>query len=153
MPKLRLSEETVKNPESSIDGLIDEYKDLKDSIDLLSKNADKLNKQIKEYFTDHNLSEHCTNKYKALVSMTQKESLDDDKAIEILREYLPDDPRLSNIICTKEYIDEDALISLIFEEQQKPESEQLFKAEWLEPAKKISNPIYSLRVNVLKEDK
>jgi hypothetical protein len=49
----------------------------------------------------------------ATVSITQKESINQDRAIIILKDNLSED-QLDQVIKTKEYIDEDALEKLIY---------------------------------------
>ena len=81
-------------------------------------------------------------KYTATLSCTEKESLNEDLAIEIIKENLGG-ALLSSVIKQKEYIDEDALEKLVYNGD--------FDINKLSKAK-IVKSVYTLRVNKKKDD-
>jgi hypothetical protein len=101
------------NSASILEHMIDTYKESKDKENALKKSNTILNDTIKTYMADHDLTKANTEKYTATVSVTNKESLNEDLAIEIIKSKL-DGPLLTSVIKQKEYIDEDALEKLIY---------------------------------------
>lgn len=101
---------------SSIDFLINQYKREKDKENLIKKENARRSTQIKEYFEDNDLDKYSTDLYTASVTNTKKETLNDDLAIEIIKENL-DGALLKSVIKQKEYIDEDALEKLVYNHQ------------------------------------
>ena len=126
----------------NISTAIDSYKESKDKENALKKANDKLNKTIKTYMQKHGIESANSEKYTATLSCTKKESLNEDLAIEIIKENL-DGALLSSVIKKKEYIDEDALEKLVYNSD--------FDISKLEKAK-IVKSVYTLRVNKKKED-
>lgn len=104
-----------RNPEKVIDlsTLIDTYKASKDNENEYKKLSKDLGAQIKNEFSSRKIDKFASDKYIATVSITQKESINQDRAIIILKDNLSDD-QLDQVIKTKEYIDEDALEKLIY---------------------------------------
>ena len=96
-----------------IDSLIDEYKASKDKENALKKSNADVSDKIKSYFMDNGIDKHSTDLYTATVTTTNKESLNDELAIEIIKENL-DGALLKSVIKQKEYIDEDALEKLVY---------------------------------------
>ena len=96
-----------------IDSLIDEYKASKDKENALKKSNADVSDKIKSYFIDKGIDKHSTDLYTATVTTTNKESLNDELAIEIIKENL-DGALLKSVIKQKEYIDEDALEKLVY---------------------------------------
>ncbi len=101
---------------SSIDFLINQYKCEKDKENLIKKENARRSTQIKEYFEDNDIDKYSTNMYTATVTNTKKEMLNEDLAIEIIKENL-DGALLKSVIKQKEYIDEDALEKLVYNHQ------------------------------------
>ena len=93
--------------------LIDSYKESKDKENDLNKSNKKLNETIKTYMQEHDITSANSEKYTATLSCTEKESLNEDLAIEIIKENL-DGALLASVIKQKEYIDEDALEKLVY---------------------------------------
>ena len=85
---------------------------------------------------DNGIDKHSTDLYTATVTTTNKESLNDELAIEIIKENL-DGALLKSVIKQKEYIDEDALEKLVYNGD--------FDITKLEKAK-IVKPVTTLRV-------
>ena len=92
---------------------IDKYKESKDNENALKKANNELNETIKTYMQKHDISSAESEKYTATLSCTKKESLNEDLAIEIIKENLGG-ALLSSVIKQKEYIDEDALEKLVY---------------------------------------
>lgn len=116
--------------------MIDDYKEGKDKENALKKSNNALSENIKSYMQEHNLNNASSDKYTASLSVTNKESLNEDLAIEITKSKL-DGPLLATVIKQKEYIDEDALEKLIYNGDFDPND--LVKA-------KITKTIHTLRV-------
>lgn len=93
--------------------MIDTYKASKDKENALKKANNKMNENIKTYMQEHDMSSANSEKYTATLSCTKKESLNEDLAIEIIKENLGG-ALLSSVIKQKEYIDEDALEKLVY---------------------------------------
>lgn len=121
--------------------IIDEYKESKDKENALKKVNNALSENIKSYMHEHNMSSTDSEKYTATLTKTDKESLNEDLAIEIIKENLSG-ALLSSVIKQKEYIDEDALEKLVFNGQF--DINKLAKA-------KITKTSYTLRVTRRKE--
>ena len=119
-----------------IDSLIDEYKASKDKENALKKSNADVSDKIKSYFMDNGIDKHSTDLYTATVTTTNKESLNDELAIEIIKENL-NGALLKSVIKQKEYIDEDALEKLVYNGD--------FDITKLEKAK-IVKPVTTLRV-------
>lgn len=92
---------------------IDEYKESKDRENALKKANNVLSENIKGYMHEHDMSSADSDKYTATLTKTDKESLNEDLAIEIIKENLGG-ALLASVIKTKEYIDEDALEKLVY---------------------------------------
>lgn len=121
---------------------IDKYKESKDTENALKKANNELNETIKTYMQKHDMVSATSEKYTATLSCTEKESLNEDLAIEIIKENLSG-ALLSSVIKQKEYIDEDALEKLVYNGDF--DINKLTKA-------KIVKPVYTLRVNERKDD-
>ena len=93
--------------------MIDTYKALKDKENALKKSNNELNENIKSYMYEHDMTSANSEKYTATLSCTEKESLNEELAIEIIKENLGG-ALLSSVIKQKEYIDEDALEKLVY---------------------------------------
>lgn len=121
--------------------IIDEYKESKDKENALKKVNNGLSDRIKGYMYKHNMRSAHSEKYTATLTKPDKESLNEDLAIELIKENL-EGALLNTVIKTKEYIDEDALEKLVFNGQ--------FDISKLEKAK-ITKTSYTLRVTRRKE--
>ena len=121
---------------------IDEYKESKDKENALKKANNELNENIKSYMGEHGMRSASTEKYTATLSCTKKESINEDLAIEIIKENLGG-ALLSSVIKQKEYIDEDALEKLVYNGD--------FDINKLAKAKMVKET-YTLRVGKKKDD-
>ena len=121
---------------------IDKYKESKDNENALKKANNELNETIKTYMQEHDMTSANSEKYTATLSCTKKESLNEDLAIEIIKENLGG-ALLSSVIKQKEYIDEDALEKLVYNGD--------FDINKLAKAKMIKET-YTLRIGKKKDD-
>ena len=126
----------------NISTAIDSYKESKDRENALKKANDKLNETIKTYMQEHGMESANSEKYTATLSCTKKESLNEDLAIEIIKENIGG-ALLSSVIKQREYIDEDALEKLVYNGD--------FDITKLAKAKMVKET-YTLRVNKKKDD-
>ena len=92
---------------------IDAYKESKDKENALKKANNAMNEDIKSYMSLHKMEEASSDRYIATVTTTNKESLNEELAIEIIKEHLGG-ALLNSVIKKKEYIDEDALEKLVY---------------------------------------
>lgn len=129
-----------RNPEKVVDlsTLIDSYKNSKDNENKYKKLSKDLGDQIKSEFESRKIDKFASDKYVATVSITQKESINQDRAIIILKDNLSND-QLDQVIKTKEYIDEDALEKLIYNGE--------VQADLLASAIEKGKPTSTLRIN------
>ena len=121
---------------------IDKYKELKDKENAFKKQALDLGNNIKGYMYENDMTSANSENWTATLSCTKKESLNEDLAIEIIKENLGG-ALLSSVIKQKEYIDEDALEKLVYNGDF--DINKLAKA-------KIVKETYTLRVNKKKDD-
>ena len=101
------------NPGFNLSKAIDDYKESKDKENALKKANTAMNESIKNYMSENDMDEASSDMYTAVLSNTTKESLNEDLAIEIIKENL-DGALLASVIKQKEYIDEDALEKLVY---------------------------------------
>ena len=128
------------NPGFNLSKVIDEYKESKDKENALKKANDRIGKDIKQYMIDNGMTKANGEKYAVTMSKTVKQKLNEDLAIEIIKENL-DGALLASVIKQKEYIDEDALEKLVYNGDF--DITKLAKAE-------INTTTYTLRTSVIK---
>lgn len=116
---------------------IDIYKSYKDSESKFKKLSSKLNDEIKEAMSSMGVDEFSSDSYVATVKYSRKETLDEEKAIEVLKKTLSKE-QLKTIIRTKEYIDDDSLEKLVYNGD--------FDISLLEPCKVLGNEVATLRI-------
>ena len=122
---------------------IDLYKENKDLENKLKKSNTEAGNLIKQYFNEKGITSASSEKYTATVTTTTKSTLNEELAIEIIKENLGG-ALLRSVIKKKEYIDEDALEKLVYNGD--------FDITKLEKAK-IDTTTQTLRVTKKKEDK
>ena len=127
-------------PVFDLSKVIDEYKESKDKENALKKANDRMGKDIKQYMLDNDMTKANGEKYTVTMSKTVKQKLNEDLAIEIIKENL-DGALLASVIKQKEYIDEDALEKLVYNGDF--DITKLAKAE-------INTTTYTLRTSVIK---
>ena len=128
------------NPGFDLSKAIDEYKESKDKENALKKANDRMGKDIKQYMLDNDMTKANGEKYTVTMSKTVKQKLNEDLAIEIIKENLGG-ALLASVIKRKEYIDEDALEKLVYNGDF--DITKLAKAE-------INTTTYTLRTSVIK---
>lgn len=101
---------------AELKNLVDSYGESKKEENAIVKRNKERNEQIKQLFLDNDISSFETDSFIAAVSQTEKQSLNNELALCILKEELPF-PELTSVVKTKEYIDEDALEKLVFNGQ------------------------------------
>ena len=101
---------------AELKNLIDSYGESKNEENTIVKRNKERNAQIKQLFLDNDISSFETDLFIATVSQTEKQSLNNELALSILKESL-DENELTSVVKTKEYIDEDALEKLVFNGQ------------------------------------
>lgn len=116
---------------------IDIYKSYKDSESKFKKLGSKLNDEIKETMSSMGVDEFSSDSYVATVKYSRKETLDEEKAIEVLKKTLSKE-QIETIIRTKEYIDDDSLEKLVYNGD--------FDISLLEPCKVLGNEVATLRI-------
>lgn len=128
------------NPVFDLSEAIDSYKESKDKENALKKANDRMGKDIKQYMLDNDMTKANGEKYTVTMYKTVKQKLNEDLAIEIIKENL-DGALLASVIKQKEYIDEDALEKLVYNGDF--DITKLAKAE-------INTTTYTLRTSVIK---
>ena len=119
--------------------IIDQYKSIKDDEKAIKSKVSELNTAIKEEMLKNNLTSMDGNgEYCVTLSSSTKETLDEDRAIEILKESLTP-TQIKQVIKKKEYIDDDALEKLVYNGK--------FDMSKLESCRIISAPTYTLRLS------
>lgn len=116
---------------------IDIYKSYKDSESKFKKLGSKLNDEIKATMSSMGVDEFSSDSYVATVKYSRKETLDEEKAIDVLRKTLSEE-QLKTVIRTKEYIDDDSLEKLVYNGD--------FDISLLEPCKILGNEVATLRI-------
>ena len=101
---------------AELKNLVDSYGESKKEENAIVKRNKERNSQIKQLFLDNDISSFETDSFIATVSETEKQSLNNELALSILKESL-DENELTSVVKTKEYIDEDALEKLVFNGQ------------------------------------
>ena len=92
--------------------LIDTYALNKNELDSYKKLCDEDNKKIKDMMVEAELKNYATGSFKATCSETIKQTFDENMLISVIKNNnIPDS---LGIIKTKEYIDEDALETALY---------------------------------------
>ena len=132
---------------NNLDTLIPAYAENKAMLDDYKKICDKENKQIKELMDE---GSYEAGGYKATKSVQVRESMNEDKLLEILKD-LDDNYDIdcygTNLIKTKEYVDMDVLESLIY--KGKLSNEVLMDIDKCRESKEV----VTLRISKVKENK
>lgn len=122
-----------------LDSLIPRYAENKSILDDYKKICETENKQIKELMEE---GSYEAGGYKATKSVQTRESFNEDKLLDLLRQY-----DVGDIIKTKEYVDMDALESAIY--KGKIDKELLLAIDKCRESKEV----ITLRVSKIKEKK
>lgn len=95
---------------AKLDELIVAFANNKKELDGYKKICDSQNANIKELMQADGLSEYVTGDYVARCTISKRESINEDKLLELSNEHIA----LKEAIKTKEYIDMDILEELIY---------------------------------------
>lgn len=101
---------------AELKNIVDSYGESKKEENAIVKRNKERNEQIKQLFLNNDISSFETDSFIATVSETEKQSLNNELALSILKESL-DENELTSVVKTKEYIDEDELEKLVFNGQ------------------------------------
>lgn len=127
---------------NSLDVLIPRYAVNKAQAAELKKVCDVQNKEIKELRLNEKLDLYTVNGYKAIRSVSKRESFDEDKLVKILKKV-----DIEGLIKTKEYVDMDILEDAIYRGQL---GEDTILA--LDSCKEVKE-VVTLKVTKIKEKK
>nr|DAZ84885.1 MAG TPA: hypothetical protein [Caudoviricetes sp.] len=130
-----------KTKEQELAFKLDQYKEYKDSESKLHKVSEDLNKHIKYLMNTMGIRKFSSDKWTAIISTTQKEILNEAKAIGILKENLSETD-FKSVVKTREYIDDDALETLVYNGD--------FDITKLESCKVVGKEVTTLRVSKIK---
>lgn len=130
-----------KTKEQELAFKLDQYKEYKDSESKLHKVSEDLNKHIKYLMNTMGIRKFSSDKWTAIISTTQKEILNEAKAIGILKENLSE-TAFQSVVKTREYIDDDALEKLVYNNE--------FDITLLESCKVVGKEVTTLRVSKIK---
>ena len=130
-----------KTKEQELVFKLDQYKEYKDSESKLHKVSEDLNKHIKYLMNTMGIRKFSSDKWTAIISTTQKEILNEAKAIGILKENLSETD-FKSVVKTREYIDDDALETLVYNGD--------FDITKLESCKVVGKEVTTLRVSKIK---
>ena len=99
----------------SLKELVKSYGEMKQIVDGYKKPIEEANKEIKSIMSSNNLSEFESGGFKAKYSVSISEGFDESKLIKVIKDTLaPEDPKLKEIIKTKEYVDMEILEDAIY---------------------------------------
>lgn len=130
--------------QNKLDELIPNYAMNKMELDSYKKICDKESAEIKSIMLDSDLSEYISKNYKATCIVSNRETINEDMLLSILRNS---DVKDLDIIKTKEYVDFDALESAIY-------NNEIPKDVLLEMDRaKDSKEVVTLRISRIKENK
>lgn len=108
-----MSRRDAVKPSLNLSEKIDEYKSLKDEESAVKKALKPLGDEIKEALINTDSKEFSSEQWTAKISVKENVDFNELKAIEILKEKLSRKD-LATVVKTKEYIDDDALESLVY---------------------------------------
>lgn len=98
---------------NNLEQLIDAYALNKSELDSYKKLCDAENTEIKALMTELELNKASTQDYTATLSVQHRETMDEDKLLEVLRDAGYSDL----VIRTKEYVDMDLLENAIYHDK------------------------------------
>lgn len=97
---------------TQLNDLLARYAVNKNELDNYKKIVDRENAQIKSIMLDASLGEYSSDEYRAVCTVSQRETMKEDMLLEIAHKH-----GISEIIKTKEYIDYDALENAIYNDR------------------------------------
>lgn len=103
-----------KNVQKQLADLITAYGINKDELDGIKKICDKQNSKIKEIMSTEKISEFETDDYIAKYYVQNRESMDEERLVEVFLKANEKKFRELGILKTRDYVDSDALESAIY---------------------------------------
>lgn len=128
-------------PAETLEEMVKIYAGKKEELDPLKKQVDDYGKRIKTEMRNQDRTEVIVDGIKASITVTPKSEFNELQAIEILRKNLTPE-QFSKVVKTKEYIDDDAFESLVYNEG--------IDAGILAPAETPKEPTITLRLGKAK---
>lgn len=128
-------------PTETLEDMVRIYAGKKEELDPLKKQVDDYGKRIKAEMRNQDKSEVIVDGIKASITVTPKSEFNELQAIEILRKNLTPE-QFSQVVKTREYIDDDALENLVYTEG--------IDASILAPAETPKEPTITLRLGKAK---
>lgn len=116
---------------NNLEQLIDAYALNKSELDSYKKICDAENAEIKALMTELELDKASTEDYTATLSIQHRETMDEDKLLEVLR----DAGYADIVIRTKEYVDMDLLEAAIYHDRI--DKETLFAMQRCKEVKEV----------------
>ncbi len=116
---------------NNLEQLIDAYALNKNELDSYKKICDAENAEIKALMTELELDKASTEDYTATLSIQHRETMDEDKLLEVLR----DAGYADIVIRTKEYVDMDLLEAAIYHDRI--DKETLFAMQRCKEVKEV----------------
>lgn len=129
-------------PAETLEEMVKIYAGKKEELDPLKKQVDEYGKKIKTEMRNRDLTDVVVDGIRASISITPKSDFNELQAIEILRKNLTPE-QFSEVVKTKEYIDDDALENLVYS--------QGIDASILAPAETPKEPTVTLRLGKAKK--
>lgn len=99
-------------PEKTLDVLIPEYVENKESMDEIKKLCDEGNKEIKKLMEEANVKDYTAGGYTAKYIVSHKDSINEERLMVILKKH-----NIPGVIKVKEYVDMDALEDYLYKNQ------------------------------------
>ena len=122
----------------NLSAMADKYGLLKEQEAELKKEIKPLNDDIKKAMGEYNLDGYIANNFTVKISERKNEDFNEAKALDILKENLTPEQQ-ADVIKVKEYIDDDALESLVYNGE--------FDLHLLDGCKIVKAPTITLRVS------
>lgn len=94
--------------------LVAELGPIKEQMSKLKKQEEKLVASVKKAMAVAKLTEYTAGGYKASITTISNDTLNEEVAINVLRRELADDPILTSLIKTKEYLDQAELETAVY---------------------------------------
>ena len=132
----------TKMPDQELGNAILDYQNAKKQETSIKKIVSELNDTIKTELQNRNETEFIVGDVRASITITPKQDVNELQAIEILRKALTPE-QFSQVVKTKEYIDEDEFERLVYAKE--------VDAEILMPAVTPLAPTVTLRLGKVKK--
>lgn len=102
---------------SKFDDLVNSYGEHNKTLNSLKKECDSEKEQIKSFLLDNNLDDHDTDKFSVKLTVSERQSVDEDKLLSVLKQNWIDEYG-ANVECpyikTREYVDMEQLETVLY---------------------------------------